>query len=130
MRWIYYETNLLGDPQIKIKEPEEKINLSVEILKPLKGLYILDFGPIFKFINSTIIFGAISIVASVRSEPEGKIKEVKFYINNETKVSFASPPYIWLWDEKCHGKYKISIEAIAINGKMQRESIDVFILNL
>ncbi|MEM2935441.1 MAG: C25 family cysteine peptidase, partial [Candidatus Thermoplasmatota archaeon] len=44
MRWIYYETNLLGDPQIKIKEPEEKINLSIEILKPLKGLYILDFG--------------------------------------------------------------------------------------
>lgn len=130
MRWIYYETNLLGDPQAEIKYPGERINLSVEILKPLKGLYILDFGPIFKFINSTIIFGPISIAADAKSDPEGKIKEVRFYVNNETKAILAAPPYMWLWDEKCHGKYRIGVEAVATNGKTEKKSIDVFIFNL
>ncbi|MBC7080653.1 MAG: hypothetical protein H5T44_00140 [Thermoplasmatales archaeon] len=129
MRWTHYETNLFGDPQIRIKHPEEKINISIEILKPLKGIYFLDFGPLLGFINRTIIIGAISIHVNVISEPEGKIREVRFYINNETKLSFENPPYKWLWDEKCYGKYKIVIEAIATNGKIERRSIDVFIFN-
>ncbi len=130
MRWIYYETNLFGDPQIEIKGPGEKINISLEIVKPSKGIYVLDAGPIFSFINNTIILGGITIEANVSTEPAGKIKKVNFYINDELKASLASPPFKWKWDEHAIGNYSVSVEAYAVNGKTEREEMQVFILNL
>ena len=129
MRWTYYQTNLFGDPQLAIKEPEEKINISIEIKKPLNGIYIFDRGAFFSFINKTFIIGKITIEANVGSEPEGKIAKVNFYINNELKKSLTSEPFSWIWNEKAIGEYKISIEAIAINGKSKIEEKDVFIMN-
>lgn len=129
MRWTYYQTNLFGDSQLAIKEPEEKINISIEIKKPLNGIYIFDRGAFLSFINKTFIIGKVTIEANVSSEPKGKIAKVNFYINDELKESLVSEPFSWTWNEKAFGEYKIGIEAIAINGKSKIAEKDIFIIN-
>jgi len=130
MRWTYYQTNLFGDPQIAIKEPSEKISINITLLKPLNGIYILDFGPILSFINKTIIFGIITIKVDATTEPEGKLKSVRFYINNELKYVDEQQPYEWKWDENIRGTCRISVEACATNGKCEKVEKEVFIINL
>ena len=126
MRWTYYETNLFGDPQVAIKEPGEKINVSISLEKPTNGIYIFDFGPFFKFINKTIAIGGITIKANATSEPKGKIEKVNFYVNDELRATYSSPPYEWKWNEAGRGNYKITVEAIAINGNSRKISIQIY----
>ncbi|KAA0000142.1 MAG: hypothetical protein FE047_02205 [Thermoplasmata archaeon] len=130
MRWIYYETNLFGDPQIAIREPMEKVNISLEVIKPLKGIYIFDRGPLFSFINKTIVFGGITIEANVSTDPPGKIERVNFYVNDELKATLFSAPFVWEWNEHAIGNYKISVEAYATNGKAEKKEVNLFIVNL
>lgn len=130
MRWTYYQTNLFGDPQVAIKEPTEIITINVTLLKPTNGIYLLDFGPFLSFINKTVIFGRITIEAAASTEPEGKLKVVRFYINNELKYVDDTPPYSWVWDENIRGNCRIGVEACATNGKCERVEREVFILNL
>lgn len=130
MRWTYYQTNLFGDPQVAIKEPEEKINISLEITKPLNGLYVIDRGPFFSFINKTIILGGITIKVNVETDPPGKLEKVNFYINDELKVTVSNEPFEWKWDEKARGEYKIKVVAYATNGKSEWDEREVFIINL
>ncbi len=129
MRWTYYQTNLFGDPQLEIKEPEEKINISIELIKPLNGIYLFDKGAFFRFLNKSIIFGGITIEVEVETEPIGKLDEVRFYINNELKAILKDEPFRWKWDEKAIGKYEISIVACAINGKCKKIEKEIYILN-
>jgi len=129
MRWTYYETNLFGDPQVAIKEPTETIHINITLEKPLNGIYILDFGPLLAFINKTIVFGGITIKVNATTEPAGKIKAVKFYINNELKHVDNEKPYQWWWDENIRGNCRIAVEACAVNGKCERVEKEVFIMN-
>ena len=126
MRWTYYETNLFGDPMVRIKEPGNKIEVNVEIKKPGNGVYIFNFGPFLKFMNRSIVIGSITIDVNASTQPEGKIKEVKFYIDNELKSIDDSIPYQWTWNEAVFGKHVISVEAVATNGNSRWESIEVF----
>ena len=126
MRWTYYETNLFGDPMVRIKEPGNKIEVNVEIKKPGNGVYIFNFGPFLKFMNRSIVIGSITIDVNASTQPEGKIKEVKFYIDNELKSIDDSMPYQWTWNEAVFGKHVISVEAVATNGNSRWESIEVF----
>jgi len=126
MRWTYYETNLFGDPMVRIKEPGNKIEVNVEIKKPSNGVYIFNFGPFLKFMNRSIVIGSITIDVNASTQPEGKIKEVKFYIDNELKSIDDSMPYQWTWNEAVFGKHVISVEAVATNGNSRWESIEVF----
>ena len=130
MRWTYYETNLFGDPQVKIKEPSEKINITINIEKPRHGLYLFNFGPFLSFINKTICVGGITIKANVTSEPAGKITKVNFYVNDELKASYTTKPYEWKWNEKARGEYKISVEAYAENGKSEKVDTQLYIFNI
>lgn len=124
MRWTYYQTNLFGDPTVRIKEPEEKINVSVNITRPLRGIYLFDRGPFLPFLNKTIIVGKITVIAYAETEPEGMISKVKFYIDGVLKKSVEKPPYEFLWVND-RGKHVISVEAIAKNGNSRMKSIDV-----
>lgn len=130
MRWVYYETNLFGDPQVALKEPYEKVNISIDLQKPLNGIYILDYGPIFPTLSSTIIIGDITIKANVTTEPSGKLQKVNLYIDGILKASFENENIAWKWEEKAFGEHKICIEAIARNGKVERAEKAVYIFNL
>ena len=35
MRWAFYETNLLGDPELAFKDPSPQVSVSVEITNPI-----------------------------------------------------------------------------------------------
>ena len=129
MRWVYYETNLFGDPQVALKEPYEKVNISIDLQKPLNGIYILDYGPIFPTLSSTIIIGDITIKANVTTEPSGKLQKVNLFIDDTLKASFENGNIAWKWEEKAFGEHKICIEAIARNGKVEREEKAVYIFN-
>ncbi len=126
MRWTYYETNLFGDPMVEIKEPGNKIEVNVEIEKPGNGLYLFNFGPFLKFMNKSIVIGSITIEVNASTNPEGNMKEVKFYVDNELMSVDNTAPYQWTWSETTVGKHIISVEAIATNGNSRWKSIEVF----
>jgi len=130
MRWIYYETNLFGDPQVAIKEPSQKIEINVTIEKPLNGIYIFDMGPVFPSLNRTIVIGGITIVADASSNPEDALEKVKIYIDGELKATIDTEPYQWKWDEQVRGNHRIVVEACATNGKCERAEKEIFIINL
>ena len=130
MRWIYYETNLFGDPQVALKEPSESIEMNVSIEKPLNGIYIFDMGPWFTSLNGTLVIGAITIEADASTSPSGHLERVKIYVDGELKASVENPPYRWKWDEKVRGKHTITVEACATNGKCERVEKEIFIVNL
>ena len=130
MRWIYYETNLFGDPQVRIKEPSQTVEIDITLEKPTKGIYLFDFGPLIPSINGTVILGGITIEASVTTNPENALKDVRIYIDNELKATLENPPYKWKWNEQARGKHKITVEACATNGKCESVEEQVFIINL
>lgn len=117
MRWACYETNLFGDPQIKIKEPNPDINLSINITRPLKGgyIYINDGDPIpISFLNKPFILGNITIIANATSIPENMIESVEFSIDNTTLYIDPNAPYQWTLSKIGRGLHTITVK---VNGK-------------
>ena len=104
---------------------EEDKKPQVSILKPKDGLYILD-RKLCK-IKRIIILGYITIKADV-ADDRG-IDRVEIFIDNERKCTIKSPPYEWLWNEKCMGKRRIKVIAYDTNGRNSSDELNVFIVN-
>ncbi|RLF39720.1 MAG: hypothetical protein DRN12_06570, partial [Thermoplasmata archaeon] len=131
MRWACYETNLFGDPQIRIKEPNPSITLNVSITRPLKGgyLYINDGKPLpLSFLDKPFIVGNITITANVTSIPENMIKSVEFSIDNTTLFIDNDAPYQWTWEGGKRGLHTIKVKANGKYGftKGDQDQIDVY----
>jgi len=120
MRWAYYETNLLGDPQLSFKKPE--IGISIE--KPIEGLYLFDRGP-FLSIQKPVIIGSITIIAS----PSGNVDGVSFYIDGALMYTANEEPYEWKWNSFAIGYHTIKVEAFKEEKSVEQEK-EVFIFNL
>jgi len=125
MRWTYYETNLFGDPAVRIKEPGEVVKINISVNKPGKGIYIFNFGPFLSSINRTFIIGSITIEANITTEPSNMISKINFMVDGEVMASYSTPPYTWTWRGGERGEHYISIVAYAKNGKSERVDIQV-----
>jgi len=71
---------------------------TVEISKPEKALYILNFHIrdfLFQF-RKPVILGRIDIVINATDDQSG-IDYVEFYIDDEYKATDESKPYTWQW---------------------------------
>ena len=102
LQYIYQEEDIIP-PTVKIKSPQN-------------GLYIRNIQLFPRFLQSTIIFGTITIEVDA-SDAHSGIKHVVFYIDNHNHEKHIddTPPYEWTWGRTplldIH-KYTIKVKAI------------------
>ncbi len=132
IRWVFYETNLLGDPEISIKNPHSSnIDLIINITSPdNNSLYIFNKKILdLPFINFPLIFGDITIQTEVISDPEGYIYYVDFYLDDELIYRDNTFPYEYIIDTRLIGKHKINIIAYTKNAISKEKSFDLIVFN-
>jgi len=129
IRWVFYETNLFGDPEIAIKDPtSSNVELEVEIVKPEDdGILYLFNGAGFKipFLQMPFIIGKITVQAEASSEPEGEVFSVEFFIDNESQLVDYEEPYEFEINTQTFGKHTITAEVHGLHGETESKSIEV-----
>ena len=131
IRWVFYETNLFGDPEISIKSPnQEPVELSLTITKPAdNGAVYFRGSSLFSlpFINYPIVLGKITVEASVESDPIGNVYSVEFLINNQSQHVDTKKPFSWNIDTPVKGFYTLSVIANGYYGESVREDMTVYL---
>lgn len=131
MRWAYYETNLFGDPEISIKKPTPQIQVEATITNPINQgcLYINDGEPILlSFLNKPVIFGGITLQASVETTPKKMVDFVEFIIDGNTVHNDYDEPYNFYWENAFTGNHEIQVVAHASYGFTDKETCLVYFL--
>ena len=101
---------------------------SVEFIKPRGGLYIFD-REIFHFSGISYIIGKITIMVDA-TDDLSKVKEVKFYIDDELKEIDEKEPYSWKWNETAIGTYVIKVIAYDMVGNYNVIRSNVWIFSV
>ena len=133
VRWVYYETNLFGDPEISIKNPNESnINITIEITQPEdKFLYILNKKicqvPILRY---PLIIGDISLKCEINSYPEEQIYYVEFFLDNESIFIDNTYQYEFDLNTRLFGIHNIKINVYTYNGEEKNKNIDILVFNI
>jgi hypothetical protein len=129
IRWVYYETNLLGDPEVAIKDPSSSnVELTISVTHPQNDglLYILNrkICPI-PLLRLPIIIGKITFQVEAFSDPEGQVFSVEFYLDDESQLIDSEPPYEWETNSHLTGRHTITVIAHGIHGEKESVSNDV-----
>ena len=129
IRWVYYETNLFGDPEISIKDGNESdVELTITFTHPEDDgvLYILNRRicklPLFKL---PIVLGKITVGVEATSDPEGQVYSVEFYLDDESQHIDTESPYEWEINTFLLGKHNITATAHGLYGEKESASIYV-----
>jgi hypothetical protein len=122
VRWVYYETNLFGDPHLTVHLPtDESIDLECEIISPQpdKGwLYLFNTKLIPLPLRSIpLIIGSFEVFVSASSQPDGHIYGIEFFIDDKSYYFDNEPPYVWYVEESLNGEYTLSVTAYSYNGE-------------
>lgn len=103
--------------------PEDNIPPTVEIIKPVNGLYIGN-KRILPFLTPFII-GDIDIEVYAEDDESGMDK-VEFYIDDKLKVTIESPMFIWRWDKNTFFRHKIKVIAFDNAGNSNSDELNVW----
>jgi len=131
MRWVFYETNLLGDPELAFKDPSPQVTISVEITNPIEEgcLYLNDGEPIqLSFLKMPYIINELSVKVNAETDPIGLVEYVEFRINNETVHVDNEYPYEYYWDNANMGAYTIQAIAYSSYESSGSDEISAFYL--
>ena len=131
IRWVYYETNLLGDPEVAIKDPSSSnVELTISITHPQNDglLYILNrrICPI-PLLKLPIMIGKITVRAEATSDPEGQVYSVEFYLDDESQFIDSEPPYEWEINSHLMGRHTIAVTVRGIHGEKESAANDVIL---
>ncbi|MCK5261072.1 MAG: hypothetical protein KAJ44_02725 [Thermoplasmatales archaeon] len=129
IRWVYYETNLFGDPEVSIKDPYPSnvvFNITFTCPENSGSLYILGkkIFPLF-LIKVPILIGRTTMQVEAISDPEGQVYSVEFYLDNESQHVDSEAPYEYNLNTFLIGKHTVSAEVHGIYGEKESESIDI-----
>ena len=113
IRWACYETNLLGDPQVALKNPMLNIKLEISITHPVNGsyLYINDKQFYVPFLKVPAIIGKLTIKAKLNLTPSFILEEVDFFIDDKLVYSTREGPYEAVWSNGSTGYHVIKVIA-------------------
>jgi hypothetical protein len=131
MRWAYYETNLLGDPELSIKKPLPDVAVNVDIQNPVDEgcLYVNDGAPIaLSFLQRPFVFGGITLRAEVVTDPNDFTESVSFIVDGDTVFVDDEFPYEWFWDPSSRGAHTITIKADALYDFSGSDMVSVYVL--
>ena len=113
IRWVYYETNLFGDPALAIYDASDlEITLTVDITHPKENGFIYLFDKqLFRlpFLKAPLIIGDIIILVEANSEPAGYVYGVEFLLDNVSYFFDDEPPFEWKLDRSLKGRYDLTI---------------------
>jgi len=131
IRWVYYETNLLGDPEVAIKDSTpSNVELTVSITHPQNDglLYILNrrICPI-PLLKLPIVIGKITVQAEAFSDPEGMVYSIEFYLDGESQFIDSEFPYEWGINSHLTGRHTITVMAHGIHGEKESEVNNVIL---
>jgi hypothetical protein len=131
IRWVFYQTNLFGDPEISIKDPMTTSNeIFVNITRPENSgiLYFMNyrFLPLF-FKDNPVIIGAFRVEVDAYTIPDGYVYGVEFLIDDQTKHMDTEAPYEWMIDEPMKGTYELSVIAHESYGEKATDSMSITI---
>ncbi len=129
IRWVYYETNLFGDPIVAIKNPTPiHVNLSISFTHPEKGgLYLLDKRILtIPLINLSILLGGFTVEVNASSQPAGYLYSVELLVDDEPLGSITTPPYKWVIREKLLGFHKLVAVARGYYGERTNTTLLVY----
>lgn len=133
MRWVYYETNLLGDPEAQIKPVEPiDVDITLDITKPEEGGFYLRGNKLFSMplIQKPFIIGNITIKANAASEPEGMMERMEFQVDGNIKYVDYKEPYEWKWDTTVLGRHTMNVTAYGAYNSWNKKEIGVRIFNI
>jgi hypothetical protein len=127
IRWVFYETNLFGDPTLVIKDPtQEPVELQIKITQPeKKGILYFKNSPIIPlpFISYPIILGPFTIEVEANSNPEGNVYLVEFLLDNISQNIDTKEPYSWTLNTPIKGKHVLTVIAKGYYGESIREDM-------
>ncbi|MBS3748572.1 MAG: hypothetical protein KGY67_02600, partial [Candidatus Thermoplasmatota archaeon] len=124
VRWVYYETNLFGDPMLRIHSSSEgSVDLTVEVTSPLqnKGWLYLFNSKLFPlpFRSNPLLIGSCEICADASSQPEKQVYGIEFCIDDKSYYFDDEYPYIWKLQEPLNGEYRLSVTVYSYNGEQE-----------
>ena len=117
--WTIDDVSITGKkdetkPEVNIEEPKPSVIYLND--EPLISIPNIDFNP--------IIIGEINVTA-VCTDNLG-IKEVNFYLNNNSQEKLNSGPYVWRWNKTVFGQWTIRVEATDFAGNQASDTIKVW----
>lgn len=127
IRWVYYETNLFGDPELAIHDPSKtNIELSVELTKPQSDgfIYLFD-NKLFSipFMQRPLILGPCFIETNALSTPSGYVYSVEFLVDDTSYYTDTTYPYQWEMDIPLKGAHLLTVIAHGRYGESARDTV-------
>ena len=121
-----YRTNTFENETTWMNVTLEEETIEVEIVKPLRALYISN-NRLFPFFRTRII-GSIDIEAEIRDDFWGpsSAQKVEFYVNGYLKETITDEPYIWTWSDLKLGRQKIKVVAYDFEGNSDFDEMEVY----
>jgi len=131
-RWVYYQTNLLGDPDLTVKHPSgPNVELQVTFSYPEEGGIYLLGSQLLKIgvLPKAVVIGGIQLAAEAQSEPDGYVFSVEFFVDNDSYYIDFEPPYTAdLEGVFLFGNHELKATVHGAYGKDQTDSIEAFLL--
>ena len=95
IRWVFYETNLIGDPAVEMRGPIDiDVNISANWTNPQPGGLVIRNTPILNLgLSNALIFGPITLGVQAATEPAGFMFCVEFYLDDELLDVAYDEPY-------------------------------------
>lgn len=91
---------------IQKQYPDDTIPPTVEIIKPLDGVYISNIRILP--LGIPFIIGGIDIIVEAVDDESG-IDKVEFYIDDNLEETVETSPYKWFWDKIMFFRHKIKV---------------------
>ena len=133
VRWVFYETNLFGDPQLQVHLPsQDSLDLNCEIVSPQSTGFLYVFNTkilLLPFRNDPLIFGAFDVIVEASSQPSGHVYGVEFYLDDELYYFDDESPYSWHVEESLSGSHSISAKVQSYYGDTETSffTFDAFV---
>jgi hypothetical protein len=132
MRWVYYQTNLFGDPAVAVK-PTPDTSVSLEITYPQDEGAVYLFGKkvlSIPILDIPVIIGRISIQTRTMSTPPDLIGYVEFSLDDIRIYIDDTAPYSWPIQKLNFGRHTITATAYGLNGQWKTDTLEIFLIIL
>jgi hypothetical protein len=127
IRWVYYETNLFGDPELSIHDaPLAPVDISVTISRPDPSgcIYIRNIQLIsLPFLKYSYLIGLCVVRVEAVSNPAGYVYSVEFFVDNISYATDTTFPYEWTMDVPLRGTHVLTVVAHARYGETNTTSL-------
>jgi hypothetical protein len=127
IRWVYYETNLLGDPALAIHDPPStQLTFDVDITCPEQdGSFYLFNNRIFQipFLSKPLVIGSLTVQVQASTQPSGYIYGVEFLVDNVSYAFDHESPYEWQMDIPLRGIHTLTVTAHSYFGDREMVSL-------